>query len=271
MPFTKTALNKTKKVDLIQMFLDQQAELNDIKMDGIINKAPKDTMAQVIKDKNSVIEKLKEENDEWKEVAGVYWLETPSQLETWMSASIHEDDEVYSKYMEPLELRDEVEKLKGDIVYIQRQKKIQIDQSREFARQINDLNAKNKKLKEENKKHKDTIVSLKSSVDDLREARDMRDQQIKELKQQVDYAYKQLNELMSKVTLLKDELESNEESDSDSESEEEEDECVCCGTNFDQHEARYNKGEDLRLKYQKYFGSENDDGDICPECLDKIY
>ena len=77
-----------------------------------------------------------------------------------------------------------------------------------------------------------------------------------------------MNELMSKVTLLTDEIEKLKE---ESESEEEEDECVCCGTNFDQHEARYNKGEDLRLKYQKYFGSENDDGDICPECLDKIY
>lgn len=46
-----------------------------------------------------------------------------------------------------------------------------------------------KMLKVENKKLKDTIVSLKSSVDDLREARDMRDQQI--------------NELMSKDTLQK--------------------------------------------------------------------
>ena len=266
MPFTKTALNKTKKVDLIQMFLDQQAKLNDMEIgfNGWMATLEEYKMLKVenkkLKEENDEWEteycrvesnfeslecdnkKLKEENDEWKEVAGVYWLETPSQLETWMSASIHEDDEEYSKYMEPLELRDEVEILKTQ---------------NEFSeKQINE--------------YKDTIVSLKSSVDDLREARDKRDQQIKELKQQVDYAYKQLNELMSKVTLLKDEIESKEESESDSESEEE-DECVCCGTNFDQHEARYNKGEDLRLKYQKYFGSENDDGDICPECLDKIY
>jgi uncharacterized phage infection (PIP) family protein YhgE len=90
----------------------------------------------------------------------------------------------------------------------------------------------------------------------------------KKLNQLNDYAYKQLNELMSKVTLLTDEIEKLKESDS--ESDEECDQCVCCEVKFDQHEARYNMGEDLRLKYQKYFGSEKDDGDICPECLNLI-
>lgn len=90
----------------------------------------------------------------------------------------------------------------------------------------------------------------------------------KKLNQLNDYAYKQMNELMSKVTLLTDEIEKLKESDS--ESDEECDQCVCCGLEFDQHDARYNMGEDLRLKYQKYFGSEKDDGDICPECLNLI-
>jgi len=128
-----------------------------------------------------------------------------------------------------------------------------------------------KMLKVENKKLKDTIVSLKSSVDDLREARDKRDQQIKELKQQVDYAYKQLNELMSKATLLKDEIESKEESESDSESEEEEDECVCCGTNFILNEELRHASPERRSKYEDYFGSESDMGDICPECIEQMY
>jgi hypothetical protein len=91
----------------------------------------------------------------------------------------------------------------------------------------------------------------------------------KKLNQLNDYAYKQMNELMSKVTLLTDEIEKLKE-ESDSESDEECDQCVCCEVKFDQHEARYNMGEDLRLKYQKYFGSEKDDGDICPECLNLI-
>ena len=197
--YNKTALKKIKKDDLVQMFLDQQAKLNDIKMEA--EEMNQKGWLEIAK-REEEHKKLKAENDEW-------------EIEYCRVESLAES------------------------------------------------------LEYDNKKHKNTILSLKSAVDDLREARDMRDHQIKELKQQVDYAYKQLNELMSKVTLLKDELESD--SESDSESEEEEDQCVCCGTNFDQHEARYNKGEDLRLKYQKYFGSENDDGDICPECLDKIY
>ena len=93
--------------------------------------------------------------------------------------------------------------------------------------------------------------------------------EINKLNQQNDYAYKQINELKSKVTLLTDEIEKLKE-ESDSESDEECDQCVCCGVKFDQHEARYNMGEDLRLKYQKYFGLEKDDGDICPECLNRI-
>ncbi len=60
-------------------------------------------------------EKLKKEVGEWKEVALDYDLETPSELTDWMSASIHEDDEEYSKYIEPLELREENEKLKEQI------------------------------------------------------------------------------------------------------------------------------------------------------------
>mgnify|MGYP002623512256 CR=1 FL=1 len=139
-----------------------------------------------------------------------------------------------------------------------------------IGQENSDLHNEIKRLKDENKNLKADLEWNKHEVVRysvaLEEEYVLKDEYEK-LKQQNDYAYKQVNELMSKVTLLKDELES-EFSES---SEEEEDECVCCGTNFDQHEARYNKGEDLRLKYQKYFGSENDDGDICPECLEKIY
>ena len=221
--YNKTALNKIKKADLIALFLEQQAEKNQLVLDSEENEKLKNDIGYLKHQKSIEIaklkefmdeinklkeenKKLKEENDEWKEVASVYWVETPSELESWLSASIHQDDEVYSKYMEPLELRDEVEELKE----------------------------KNKKLNQLN-----------------------------------DYAYKQMNELMSKVTLLTDEIEKLKE-ESDSESDEECDQCVCCEVKFDQHEARYNMGEDLRLKYQKYFGSEKDDGDICPECLNRI-
>ncbi len=62
-----------------------------------------------------------------------------------------------------------------------------------------------------------------------------------------------------------------ESSDSDSDSDDELDECFCCEKRFDSHNARYNMGDSLRLKYEKYYGSENDDGDICPECIKKNY
>jgi len=64
--------------------------------------------------------------------------------------------------------------------------------------------------------------------------------------------------------------ESCAEGDDDSD-EESLDECFCCEKRFDSHNARYNMGDSLRLKYEKYYGSENDDGDICPECINKNY
>lgn len=262
--YNKTALNKIKKAELIQMFLDQQAKLNDVSLDGwmatleeykmlkVENKKLKeeacdyesmrkhrDTLLEESEERFMKIHNLEEELEGWKEAAGTYSIDSSDELEFWLSASIHEDDEIYSKYMEPLELRDEVEKFK------------------ELTKHYEE----NKKLLQE------TVNLQQKQIDKLKKQIGYNDTKIARQNWQIDHAYKQLNELMSKATLLKDEIESKEESDS--ESEEEEDECVCCGTNFDQHEARYNKGEDLRLKYQKYFGSENDDGDICPECLEK--
>jgi len=190
--YNKTALNKIKKADLIALFLEQQAEKNQLVLDS-------------------------EEN----------------------------------------------EKLKAHMIYMGHNK----------------MKADLKKLKEENKKLKNDLRLCADGliphgmvggiVQTERELRHKAEKENEKLKQQNDYAYKQMNELMSKVTLLTDEIEKLKE-ESDSESDEECDQCVCCEVEFDQHEARYNMGEDLRLKYQKYFGSEKDDGDICPECLNRI-
>ena len=119
----------------------------------------------------------------------------------------------------------------------------------------------NKKLKEDNDEWESEYCRVESNAESLEYDND-------KLKQQNDFAYKQINELMSKVKLLTQEIEKLKESDS--ESDEEYDQCVCCEVKFDQDEARYNMGEDLRLKYEKYFGSEDDHGDICPECLNHI-
>jgi DNA repair exonuclease SbcCD ATPase subunit len=293
--YNKTALNKIKKADLIQMFIEQQGQKNYLVMENdefkqrliekndqlieanekqieltkenkklhesfdgwtatleeykMLKVENKKLKKDLIKEKEENVElmeenkklkektvehlgmaetlhdavveenkKLKEEIEGWKEVAETYSIETSDELESWLSASIHEDDEVYSKYMEPLELRDEVEELKKQ----------------------------NEKLKKEIG-YNDTEIARKNW--------------------QIDHAYKQLNELMSKATLLKDEIESKEESDSESE----EDECVCCGTNFILNEELHHASPERRTKYEDYFGSEADMGDICPECLDKIY
>ena len=64
-----------------------------------------------IKNQDAQIKKLKQEVQDWKDAGDSYFIETPEQLVDWLMYSIHEDDEEYSKYMEPLELRQEVEKL----------------------------------------------------------------------------------------------------------------------------------------------------------------
>ena len=83
-----------------EQFFDQLNEIFDCD-DGYINHLER-------------IKKLEEEVHDWKQVGDSYFIETPEQLDEWLGASIHEDDEEYSKYMEPLELRQEVEKLKAE-------------------------------------------------------------------------------------------------------------------------------------------------------------
>ena len=222
--YNKTSLNKIKRVDLVQMFLDQQAQLKHCKIgfERVCNG----------------LKSLQEENDKLKEQ-----LQDAPEEGSWVTCDYQESREK--------NLNDKIKELEADLEWNKHEVlRYSVALEEEYI------------LIDEYEKLKEEKYSLYLKWSDQKEENE-------KLKEKNDYAYKQLNELMSKATLLKDEIESKEESDS--ESEEEEDECVCCGTNFDQHEARYNQGEDLRLKYQKYFGSENDDGDICPECLNKIY
>jgi len=57
--YTKTALKKIKKDDLVQMFLDLQAKKVDYMMDQVVE--------EVVKGMKSVIEEVKEENQKLKE------------------------------------------------------------------------------------------------------------------------------------------------------------------------------------------------------------
>tara|TARA_R110001592_G_scaffold197347_1_gene445306 strand:+ start:300 stop:920 length:621 start_codon:yes stop_codon:yes gene_type:complete len=107
--------------------------------------------------------KLKEEVEEWKESCSGY-VDTPDELEMWMSASIHEDEEEYSKYMEPLELRDEVKKLKEESNAFQDAWIAKVEENKtlkqkfedetcweEFQEVMDKLKEQNKKLKEDDK------------------------------------------------------------------------------------------------------------------------
>jgi FtsZ-binding cell division protein ZapB len=47
--------------------------------------------------------------------------------------------------------------------------------------------------------------------------------------------------------------------------------CIGCDKKFDLHYTMNHADKQLREKYDKYFGSENDDGDLCPICLDSNY
>ena len=102
-----------------------------------------------IKSQDERIKKLKDEIEEWEEVASEYWVETPSQLATWMSASIHEDDEVYSKYMEPLELRDENEKLKARLEEASHHAEAWEDSFNDVKEELEELKEELEELKED--------------------------------------------------------------------------------------------------------------------------
>ena len=93
------------------------------------------------------IDKLKEEVEDWKEACSGY-VNTPDELEMWMSAAIHEDEEEYSKYMEPLELRDEVAKLQEQLNEESQQRLKNKECWMGVQKQYHELKEENKKLKE---------------------------------------------------------------------------------------------------------------------------
>ena len=117
-------------------FFDQLNEIFDCD-DGYINHLER-------------IKKLEEENNDWKQVGDSYFIETPEQLDEWLMASIHEDDEEYSKYMEPLELRAQVEKQEK---FIDQQKADHDKMVEVYDKLVKSLKEEIKKLKQVAKKN----------------------------------------------------------------------------------------------------------------------
>jgi len=138
--YTKTALKKIKKDELVQMFLDLQAQKVDNMMDEVVEKCCNNAIEEVVEDLKAENEKLKSLINEYKD-----------------SSCIHKD-------VKPQEIKESFEDYEDQL----------------------------EKYIEENEKLKNTIVSLKSSVDDLREARDMRDHQIEKLKEEIKHITNEL-------------------------------------------------------------------------------
>jgi regulator of replication initiation timing len=161
--YNKTALNKIKKADLIQMFLDQQAKLNDKSLDGWTATLEEYKMLKVEN------KKLKEDLNDLKEQFEQY------QNSVEESLKMCDFDE-----SEPIE-----------------------DAVKSIVEENKELNSLVSEYKDSSLIHCDAEPhEILESMEEYEEAIETRDDQIEELKKQNDYAYKQINELMSKVTLL---------------------------------------------------------------------
>jgi len=90
--------------------LSKQVEDYEGCMTDYYGKATPGDIEEVVENLKDEIDTLAEELQEWKDAVEDTWCETPGELCSWIGASIHEDDEIYSKYMEPLKLREENEK-----------------------------------------------------------------------------------------------------------------------------------------------------------------
>ena len=152
--YNKTALNKIKKADLIALFLEQQAEKNQLVLDSDEHEKLKAHMIYMGQNKMKAdLKKLKQENEKLKKRIEEDHKAVPTFRIQDMYRDVKEENE---------KLKEENEKLKWDCE--------QMGKSPWVGTPACD---KMLKLIEENKK----------------------------LNQQNDYAYKQINELTSKINL----------------------------------------------------------------------
>jgi len=74
--FTKTSLNKIKKADLVQMYLDLQAKDYDEKMEQTLEKCCNNAIEEAVKSMKDVIEEVKAENEKLKKEIKEYEYES---------------------------------------------------------------------------------------------------------------------------------------------------------------------------------------------------
>ena len=86
--YTKTALKKIKKDDLVQMYLDLQAKNYDDKMEEVLEKCCNNAINETVEELQKENEKLKEEVDTWhkaldEKVEGLEHLQSEINLHFW--------------------------------------------------------------------------------------------------------------------------------------------------------------------------------------------
>lgn len=119
--YTKTALKKIKKDDLIQMFLDLQAQKVNDCMDEVVEKCCNNAIEEVIEDLKAENEKLKEENsylENWnidKLNENYVPLEDYEKLKENLKLSEDKVCELTHENMEYSGIQEENEKLKGSL------------------------------------------------------------------------------------------------------------------------------------------------------------
>ncbi len=187
--YNKTALNKIKKGELIQMFLDQQAKMNACEIENQELQEHYDNSIHI----DWIAEAAGEDPEYYRDVCCADTLgamiKENKQLNSLISeykdsslihndAEPHEILETMEEYEEAIETRDDkIEELKEE------NKKLIESKQIEFT--------------EENMKIQESLDGWMATLEEYK----MLKVENKKLNQLNDYAYKQINELTNKVTL----------------------------------------------------------------------
>ncbi len=105
--YTKTALKKIKKDELVQMFLDLQAQKVDNMMDEVVEKCCNNAIEEVVEDLKAENEKLKSLINEYKDSSCIHKDVKPQEIKE----SFEDYEDQLEKYIE------ENEKLKKNLKF----------------------------------------------------------------------------------------------------------------------------------------------------------
>jgi len=129
--FTKTALNKIKKADLVQMYLDLQAQDYNEKMEQTLEKCCNNAIKEAVNAIEEVVEELKKENENLKEeIEEAFdkgWeagkSDTHDEIDLAVSAHVREIEELKEEAENNKQLFDttfgevmKLKKFKGEVI-----------------------------------------------------------------------------------------------------------------------------------------------------------